>query len=239
MLTWKGHDDEAATPSLVKSSIWTNASCHVDTELGLVRLEEERRVGDVDCAVERLHAALVRLAVGQRHFGKHHIPARGRLGEHIGVVHQDVRAPLVGHAVVLAPDRVPRRVVQPGVDLAPARHQVDVHLLHPAAGDQPQAGVARGSHEIESTLIHQRDHLVRGVGRLDTHLASGFRLVVSHPIEGGIGIAALYIAGPGDDIDDALKSRGRARRPQPRPASISRSSGLLPETQFETYFWWR
>ena len=39
----------------------------VDAQLGFVRLEVERGVGDVDRAVVGLHAALVGLAVGQIH----------------------------------------------------------------------------------------------------------------------------------------------------------------------------
>ena len=107
-------------------------------ELRLVRHQVQRGVGDVDRAVEGLHPALVRLAVGQRHLLEHHPPARRRLLEDLGVVHQHVRAPLVGHAVVLAVDRVPGRVLEPRVDRAPARDQVDVDRLHPLAGDQPQ-----------------------------------------------------------------------------------------------------
>ena len=42
---------------------------------GLVVHQVQRRVGDVDRAVEGLHAALVRLAVGQRHLLEHHVPA--------------------------------------------------------------------------------------------------------------------------------------------------------------------
>ena len=79
------------------------------------------------------------LAVGQRRSSNTTFQEVGRLLEHLGVVHQHVRAPLVGHAVMLAVDRVPGRALQPLVDRAPGRDQGGVDLLHLLAGDQAQA----------------------------------------------------------------------------------------------------
>src|SRR5690606_41756317 len=64
-------------------------------------LQVEGGVGDVDGAVVGLYATLVRLAVGQLLGFEHRAPAVRRLGEGLGVVHQQVRAPLVRGAVGL------------------------------------------------------------------------------------------------------------------------------------------
>ena len=88
-----------------------------DAELGLVRHQVLGGVGDVDRAVVGLDAALVRLAVGQGLLLEDHRPGGGRLLEDLGVVHQHVRAPLVGHAVVHAVDGEPGGVLEPLVDL--------------------------------------------------------------------------------------------------------------------------
>jgi len=84
----------------------------LDAEFGLVVHQVERSVGDVDRAVEGLHPALVRLAVGQGRLLEHHVPAGRWLREDLGVVHQHVRVLLIGHAIVLAVDGMPGRVLQ-------------------------------------------------------------------------------------------------------------------------------
>ena len=94
--------------------------------------------------------------------------------------------------------------LQPVVDGLPARDQVDVDRLHLLAGDQAQRRVARGGDEVEAALVHQRDHLVGGGGRLDVDLAAGLLLEVGDPVIGLVGLAALDVAGPGDDIDLAF-----------------------------------
>ena len=165
----------------------------------------QRRVGDVDRPVEGLHAALVALAVGQRLLLEHHVPA-GRLlvAEDLGVVHQHIPAPLVRHAVVGVVLVVPRRLLQPGIDVLVARDQVDVDRLHLLAADQPRRGVARGGDQVEAALVHQRHHLVAGAGGLDVDLAAGLLLEVGDPVEGLVGGAAFDVAGPGHDVDLAL-----------------------------------
>ncbi|MCY1430183.1 hypothetical protein D9M71_461240 [compost metagenome] len=82
-----------------------------DAQFRFGRLQVQRGVGDVDRAVVGLHAALVRLAVGQVLRVEDHGPAVRRLGEDLGAVHQHVRAPLVRGAVVLAVDGVPGGVL--------------------------------------------------------------------------------------------------------------------------------
>jgi len=51
---------------------------------------------------------------------------------------------------MLAADRVPMRVLQARVDVLPIRDEVDIDLLHRLAGDEAEAGVARGGDEIEA-----------------------------------------------------------------------------------------
>ena len=176
----------------------------LDAEVRLVRHQIVGGVGDVDRSVIGLHAALVRLAVRQGLLLEDDIPALRRFLEDVGVVHQHVRAPLVGHAVVDAVHRVPGRVLQSLVHGLEARNQVEIDRLHPLAGHQPERGVARGGHEIEAALVHQRHHLVGGVGGLDVDLAAGLLLEVGDPVIGLVGLAALDIAGPGDDVEFAL-----------------------------------
>ena len=176
----------------------------LDAERGLVAHQIEGGIGDVDGAVECLHPPLVGLAVRQGLLLEHHAPGVGRLGEHLGVVHQDVAAPLVGHAIVLAVHRVPGGILQAGVYLAVARDERQVECLHLAAGDEAQAGVAGGGHQIEAPLVHQRHHLVRGGGRLDVDLAAGLFLEAGDPVVVLVGLAALHVAGPGHDVELAF-----------------------------------
>jgi hypothetical protein len=69
---------------------------------------------------------------------------------------------------------VPRRLLQPRIDLLEARHQVHVDRLHALAGDEPHARVARRRDEVEAALVHQRHHLVGRAGGLHVHLARVF-----------------------------------------------------------------
>jgi hypothetical protein len=97
-----------------------------DAEVGLLGLEVQRRVGEVDRAVVCLHAALVGLAVRQLLRLEDHRPRSGRLLEDRGAVQQDVRPPLVRHAIVLAVDEVPRRFLQPRIERRVAGNTRDV-----------------------------------------------------------------------------------------------------------------
>ena len=65
-------------------------------------------------------------------------------------------------------------------------------------------GVARGGDEIEAALVHQRHHLVGGGGRLDVDLAARLLLEGGDPVIVLVGLAALDVAGPGNDIDFAF-----------------------------------
>ena len=132
----------------------------LDPYLGFVGHQIERRVRHVDGTVVGLDASLVGLAVGKRLLGEHDVPALRRGLEDIGVVHQDIRSPLVRHAVVFAVDGMPGRVLQPGIDVLPTGDEFGVDLLHPFPGDQPVAGIAGGGDQVESTFVHQRNHLV-------------------------------------------------------------------------------
>ena len=177
----------------------------LDAELRLVRHQVLRGVGDVDRAVIGLHAALVRLAVRQRHFLEDDVPTLRRLAlEGFRIVHQHVRAPQIGRAVVDAVHRVPGGVLQALVDGLPARDEVGVDRLDALARDEAKRGVARGGDEVEAALVHQRDHLVRRGGRLHGHLAARLLLEVADPVIGLVRLAALDIAGPGDDGDLSL-----------------------------------
>lgn len=144
----------------------------LDPQVRLVMHEEESRIGDVDGAVIGLHPPLVRLPVGQRHFAEHHFPALRRLGKNVGVVHQYIRAPHVRRAVVLAVDGVPRGLHEPVVDGMPARNEIDVDLLNALSGDQAERRITRSGNDIEAALVHEGDHFIGRVGRLDPDHAS-------------------------------------------------------------------
>lgn len=51
---------------------------------------------------------------------------------------------------MLAVHRVPGGILQAGVYLAVARDERQVECLHLAAGDEAQAGIAGGGHQIEA-----------------------------------------------------------------------------------------
>ncbi len=179
---------------------------------GFVLHQEDRRIGDVDRAVIGLHAPLVALAVGKRLLLEHDRPALRRLLEHIRVVGEHVRSPLEGNAVMHAIDGVPGRILEPIVDRLPARDQVDIDGLDLLAGDQAERRIARGGDQIEPALVHQRHHLVGGCRRLDVDLAARLLLEGGHPIVVLVGLAALDVTGPGNDIDFAFALADGFRR---------------------------
>ena len=103
-----------------------------DAEVGLRRHQVHGRVGDVDRAVVDRHRA-----VGRRAALEHDAPRVGRaVGERLGVVHEQVGAAAVGHAVRHAVDRVPRLQLEALEDVGVVRDQVGVDRRHLAAGDQ-------------------------------------------------------------------------------------------------------
>ncbi len=176
----------------------------LDAEFRLVLHEVERGVGDVDRAVIGLDAALVRLTVGKRHFLEHHLPAGRCFLEGFGVVHQDVRTPDIGRAIMNAVLGVPGRVLQALVDGLPRGDEVGVDRLNALAGHQAERGIARGGDQVEAAFVHQRDHFVGGGGGLDGDLAAGLGFELGDPVIVLVGFAALDIAGPGDDGERAF-----------------------------------
>ena len=158
----------------------------------------------MDRTIIGLHPTLVRLAIVERGFLEHHAPAFRRLLEGARIVHQHVRPPHVGHAVMHAFHRMPGRVLQALVDCLPAGHQIDIDRLHALARNQAQRGVTRSRHQVEAALVHQRDHLVGGVGSLDIDLATGFLLEAGDPVVSRVSLAAFYVTRPGHDIDLSL-----------------------------------
>ncbi|MCY1296614.1 hypothetical protein D9M70_460120 [compost metagenome] len=103
-----------------------------------------------------------------------------------------------------AVDREPRRVLHTLVDRLPARDQVGVNRLDALAGNEAQRRVARGGDEVEAAFVHQCHHFVRGGGRLDRDLASGLLFEIRDPVVVLVGVAALDVAGPGDDGEFAF-----------------------------------
>ena len=183
-----------------------------DAELRLGGLQEQRRVGDVDRAVVSLHPALVALAVRQVLLLEDHRPAVRRRREGFGVVHQQVRPPLVRRAVGFAVHGVPGAVQQARIDVLPVRDQRGVDRLHPLAEDQAQRGVAGGGHQIVAALGHQADHFIRGGGGLHVHRTAGLLLKLGDPVVVFVGLAAFDVAGPGDDIQPAFAFAQRLRQ---------------------------
>ena len=96
---------------------------------------------------------------------------------------------------------MPRRLLQPLVNRRIALDELDVDRLHALAGDQAQAGIARGGDQVEPALIHQRHHLVGGAGGLHIDLAAALLFEIGDPVIFLVRLAALDIAGPGHDIE--------------------------------------
>ena len=145
---------------------------------------------------------------------EHRAPGRGRRVDDLAVPHQQVGAPAVRDAVGLALavdlDGVPVPVLQVGEDARVVRHQCGVHRRHVAGVDQPEGRVTRGGHHVVLPGVHQRDHLVGGVGDLDVDLAAGGLLERVHPVHRGVVGAVLGVARPGDDVDQPLGRPERA-----------------------------
>ena len=95
------------------------------------------------------------------HFFEHHVPRGGRrVLERLGIIHQHVWAPEVGHTVMHAVNRVPGRIFQAVVDLVLRWDQIGVDRLHTLARDQAQRRVTRGCDQIKAALVHQGNHFV-------------------------------------------------------------------------------
>ena len=170
-----------------------------DAKLGLVEHQVLRRIRDMDRAVIGLYATCIGLAIGQVHGFEYDVPRGWRLFENIGVIHQNVGAPHIRHAVMHAVHGMPARLLQTRIDGGPRGDQRGIDRLHAAAGDQAQRGVARSGDKVKPALVHQRNHLVRGIGGLDLDHAAGVGLEFGYPVKGLVGLAAFDVAGPGDD----------------------------------------
>ena len=164
-----------------------------------------RGVGDVDRSVIGLNATLVRFAISKGHFLEHDIPAFRCFGEGVGIVHQNVRTPLIGRPVMHAVNRVPWRAFQAVIDGVPAWDQVGIDRLNAFAGNHAQRRIARCGDKIKAAFVHQRDHFIGCVGGFDIHRASGFLFKGGYPVKIGIRFAALDIARPGNDIHGTFR----------------------------------
>ena len=67
-----------------------------------------------------------------------------------------------------------------------------------------------------SLPVMSDDHLVGRAGVLTVDLAAGLLLELGHPVVGRVGLAALDVAGPGDDVDRALALARPRRAPAAR-----------------------
>ena len=106
---------------------------------------------------------------------------------------------------MLAVDGVPLGVLKTGVDRVPALDQVGIDLLNGSTGDETETGVAGRGHQV--VLLgagHQSHHLVRCARDLVLDHAAGVFFELGHPVEGGVGVAPLDVARPGDDDDASL-----------------------------------
>ncbi|MCY1178062.1 hypothetical protein D9M73_183970 [compost metagenome] len=102
---------------------------------------------------------------------------------------------------MLAVDGVPRRVLQARVHGLPVGDEGNVHRLHALAVDQAQGSVARGGDQVVAALGHQADHLVGGGGGLHVDLAAGVLFELGDPVVVLVRLAALDVAGPGNDVE--------------------------------------
>ncbi|MCY1548381.1 hypothetical protein D9M68_844860 [compost metagenome] len=98
-------------------------------------------------------------------------------------------------------DRVPGGVLEALVEGFPIRDQLDVDRLHALAEHQAQGSVAGGGDQVVAALGHQADHLVGGGGGLHVDLAAGVLLELGDPVVVLVRLAALDVAGPGNDVE--------------------------------------
>ena len=203
-----------------------------DPELGLRLHQVEGGVGDVDRVVVGRDLALVR-----RGRIEHDAPAVGLRRDDRRVVHQDVRAAAVGHAVADAVDRVVGLVLQAVEHVLVVRDQVEVDRGDVAAGDQAERRVTRRRHAVVLAGLHQLDHVGRVDADLDRDLAAGRLLERGDPVVALDLLAAGPaddVAGPGDEVQLALGRTERRRRSardadrrSPRAGSGGRAGGRL------------
>ena len=93
----------------------------------------DRRIGDVNRGI-----ICSNLAAELAGFGlvKHHVPGSRFLGEIRLVVHQQIRAVTVGHAIALAVHRVEITVLQETVHILVIGDEIGINRLHQPTVDQ-------------------------------------------------------------------------------------------------------
>ena len=174
-------------------------------KIGPMRHQIKRSISNMDRPVIGLHAALVAFAVRQGLLFKHHRPGCWRhVAKHLGVVHQDVRPPHVRRAIMRAVDKMPGGLFQTVIDGVPAWDKAGVDRLHALARNHAQTCVTRRSHQVKTALVHQRDHLVGGVGRLHVDHAPRLIFEAGNPVEGLHRLAALNVARPCHNVQLTL-----------------------------------
>jgi hypothetical protein len=137
--------------------------------------------------------------------------------DQVGAVHQQVRAPAVGHAVHLAVDAVPGAVLEERLDLAVVLDQRRVDRRHVTRGDQPQGRVPGRRDHVVVPGLQQADGLVGGPEVLHVRLAGGLLLEGRDPVDLRVVGAVLGVARPRQDVHRALQGahlllHGDARR---------------------------
>ncbi len=204
----------------------------VDPEIGLVRLQVDGGVGDVDRVVVGRDLALV---LGRLLRIQDHRPGLRRRADVVGVPHQQVRPATVRDPVMGAVERVVRLVLEVGEDRLVVRHQVDVYGRHIAGFDEATARVAGSRDAVVLAGAHQLDHLVRRAGHLVLDLAAGLLLERLRP-------RVLDVACPGDQVQLSLsladrlcagvlllpESLRRRIRSRPWPRSSLRRTSMPP-----------
>ncbi len=183
----------------------------LDAQVGLGRHQVERRVGDVDRRVVRGHVA----AVGRR-VVEHRAPRVGSWAHLVGAVHQQVGAAAVRDAVGDAGDAVPWLHLQRVEDIDVVGHQVEVDRLDVTGRDQSQRRIAGRRHDVVLPCLHQADHVVGGRRGLHVDLAAGLLLERGDPVDGRVGRPVLGVAGPGHDVQLALRLAELGERLQVR-----------------------
>ena len=201
----------------------------IDAEIGLRRLEVQRRVGDVDRRVVRGDLALVR-----RSLVEHDAPRVGRRGDDVVAPHQVVGAPSVRNAVVLPVTGVVVLILEERREVGVVLDQGGVDRRDEPGIDEANAGVARGRHAVVSTGAHQLEHLVGGRRDLRLDDAAGLVLERVHPVVRRVGAAVFGIARPHDQVEGLLARRRStsARRRQTtccRHRKPTRAASLPPE----------
>ena len=178
---------------------WSSAYGIGDAELRLRRHQVDGGVSDEDRRVVGGDRTGVRRVGLERHG-----PRVERLGDLVGVPHEQVRAAAVRHAVGDAVDAVVRLHLEVLEHVRVAGDQVRVHGLDAVAVDEPEGRVTRCGDDVPAATLHELHGLVGGAERLEVDDAAGRLGERGDPVDGRIGRAVLDVAGPREDVDLAL-----------------------------------